>query len=138
MAPASDPIASRTLLIDGDPARVVTVTIGRPVLDPVPRGDWMCQLDIQGIPEAGPEWIHGIDACQAIELAFVGARQRLDRSGLSLLWSGQEPGETGFPKHAPYVFGRFFAAKIERYIDQEIEWLTEVVQQHKARRAGKP
>jgi hypothetical protein len=47
-------------------------------------------------------------------------------------------GETGFPAHVPYIFGRFFARKIERFIEQEIEWMREVVEQHKARRAGRP
>jgi hypothetical protein len=134
----NDPIAARTLHVEGDPASVVAVTIGRPFQDPDPRGDWICPLDIQGIPDSGEEQVHGIDACQAIELAFVGARQKLDRSGLHLVWAGQEPGETGFSLHVPYIFGRFFAAKIERYIEEEIKWLTEVIEQYKARRAGTP
>jgi hypothetical protein len=133
-----DPIATRTLHVEGEPSRVVTVTIGRPFQDPDPRGDWICKIDIQGIPDPGEEQVHGIDACQAIELAFVGARQRLDRSGLSLVWAGQEPGETGFSTVVPYIFGRLFSRKIERYIEQEIEWLTEVIEQYKARRAGTP
>jgi hypothetical protein len=110
----------------------VTVRLGQPEQEPT--GEWACPVDIQGIPQAGIEYARGIDAVQALQLAMTAARQRLDASGLSLSWSQMEPGETGFPAFVPYSFGLFFSRKIERYIEQEIDWLGEAVREHQARK----
>jgi hypothetical protein len=94
-------------------------------------------VDIQGIPESGIQFARGVDAIQALQLAMTTARQALDVTGLPLVWSGMEPGETGFPVVVPYTFGLFFSRKMERYIESEIKWLGEVIRERERLKASK-
>ena len=105
-------IAARTLAVANDPNRSVTVTFGLPYQEP--SGEWACPVVVDGNHLSA----RGVDAVQALQLAMTTARQALDASGLPLVWSGMEPGETGFPHVVPYAFGRFFSGKIERTIEQ--------------------
>ena len=60
-------------------SRDVVVCIGRPVLDPLPGGNWVCPVTFRGAPRgllpAGVCPVYGIDALQALVLA-VGYVQR--------------------------------------------------------------
>lgn len=114
-----EPIAERRLAVVGEPDRTVTVTIGKPVQKP--SGDWACPVDIQGIPTPARDSVYGVDAVQALQLAFETARQSLKNSGLALAMEGMDAGETGFPMCVPYVFGRAFAEALERHIEEEVE-----------------
>ncbi|WP_437650290.1 DUF6968 family protein [Sorangium sp. So ce362] len=114
-----EPIAERRLSVVGEPGRVVTVTIGKPMRKP--SGDWACPVDIQGLQEAVRDSAYGVDAVQALQLAFETARQSLKNSGLPVTWCDGEPGETGFPVAVPYIFGRAFEDRMERLIEDEIE-----------------
>ncbi|WP_437508345.1 DUF6968 family protein [Sorangium sp. So ce1099] len=114
-----EPIAERRLSVVGEPGRMVTVTIGKPMLKP--SGDWACPVDIQGIPDPARDSAYGVDAVQALQLAFETARQSLKKSGLPVTWCDGEPGETGFSIAVPYIFGRAFEDRMERLIEDEIE-----------------
>ncbi|WP_437602980.1 hypothetical protein WMF28_15260 [Sorangium sp. So ce590] len=114
-----EPIAERRLSVVGEPGRVVTVTIGKPMRKP--SGDWACPVDIQGLQEAVRDSAYGVDAVQALQLAFETARQSLKNSGLPVTWCDGEPGEMGFPVAVPYIFGRAFEDRMERLIEDEIE-----------------
>lgn len=115
----TDGLIERRYSVVGDPGRIVIVSIGAPRLDPDPTGDWMCLFSV----DATQAVAHGVDALQALLNAIEGARVALDASGLSpsLVWAGGEPGLTGLPRTVPFFFGRAFAEKLERYIDQELE-----------------
>ena len=68
-----DVIAQRRLTFqppDGVP-QVVTVRIGRPVLDAsAPHETWICPFQIQGIGSGSTHGIFGADAMQALLLAI--------------------------------------------------------------------
>lgn len=114
-----EPIAERRLSVVGEPGRMVTVTIGKPVQKA--SGDWACPVDIQGTPDPVRDSAYGVDAVQALQLAFETARQSLKKAGLPVTWCDGEPGETGFPMAVPYIFGRAFEDRMERVIEDEIE-----------------
>lgn len=118
-----EPIAERRLSVVGEPGRMVTVTIGKPMLKP--SGDWACPVDIQGLHEAVRDSAYGVDAVQALQLALEGARQTLKKSGLAVTWCDGEPGETGLPIVVPYIFGRAFDERMEQLIDEEIQTLVD-------------
>ena len=77
-------------------ARPVTVRLHRPQRDPLPGGDWMCVVEIQGIPGRRPlmRASYGVDQMQALLLAFELMRlelrllqgaQRLTRTAMQSL-----------------------------------------------------
>lgn len=113
-----DRIIVRRLSAADDPSRVVTVTIGRPHLGP--DGDWICPFLVEGIDASRSNAGHGIDALQALLHALEGVRAELDASGLPLSWEGGEPGDVGVPRMVPIYYGRAFAERIERYIDEQV------------------
>jgi hypothetical protein len=61
----------------------------------------------------------GVDSCQALLNAFDGIHYTLAQSGLQFTWIDIE-NETGFPRSVPYSFGPDFAARINRYIDRQL------------------
>jgi hypothetical protein len=97
----------------------VTIAIDQPHPDPDPTGDWICTYRVG---EAAGH-AHGVDGLQALLLAVEGAR--LDAAKLSRPWTWlgvrRAAGDVGIPRTVPDYFGRAFARKIERFIDQEIE-----------------
>lgn len=118
-------LASRELQA-GDDGRTVTVSLGFPERDPQGT-DWMCSFDITGLDEAVSDAGHGVDAMQALLMAFEGIRVTLDATGLTLSWLGGER-ETGFPQLVPTYFGPEFAAQISRHIDREVERFAQALQ----------
>lgn len=97
----SDPIAIRELEAETADGQVhpVVVRLGRPEPDPLPGGDWRCPFQIVGIGDGAVQFSFGIDAVQALQLAFVimgaqlfganGQRQRIT-------WFGGP--DLGFPE----------------------------------------
>jgi hypothetical protein len=68
-----DPIAVRELeahAADGS-VRPIIVRFGRPEPDPLPGGDWRCPFQIAGTRNGGVQFAFGVDAVQALQLAFV-------------------------------------------------------------------
>lgn len=87
---------------DGNILPRVVVRFGMPERDPEPGGDWMCAVQILGIEEDDPINAYGVDAVQAIQLAFQLAAIRLLSApgrGITLSWLGGS--ELGFPLPDP-------------------------------------
>jgi hypothetical protein len=80
----------------------VTVRIGRPQRDPLPGGDWMCPVEIAGIPRWHPivRASYGVDEMQALLLAFQLIRlelRLLQDDGFELTWLEPNAEDLGFP-----------------------------------------
>ena len=88
-------IIERVLSVDGEPGRIVIVTIYEPEPDREAGEGWLCELRLQGALRQRDR-AHGRDALDALIHAIQGARKFLDDSGLSLTWAGGEPGDHGF------------------------------------------
>jgi hypothetical protein len=112
-------IAERVLSVDGEPGRIVAVTIYAPEPDRDTGADWRCEFRAQGVLDAR-DTAHGVDALQALLNAIQGVRKALDDSGLSLTWAGGEPGDHGVPRIVPMFLGRAFARDIEDEIDRRL------------------
>jgi hypothetical protein len=89
---------------------------------------WVCPLDIQGIPTPHFEHLHGIDSMHAIQKALEATSDWIRSSDLQLVWE-RTPGDTGFPHYVPWSINYEFLQAIERYIDDEIDKLTQVARQ---------
>ncbi len=92
--PLGEVIAERRLeWAGGAPAGEVVVRVGRPVRDPLPGGDWLCPIQIAGMYGDAVRVAYGVDAVQALILAFqmldadLRAGQRA--AGRALLWLEQ-------------------------------------------------
>lgn len=136
----ANPIAVRRYVVAGEPEREVVLTIGKPRRDPQPGGDWMCSVLIEGIPRERRRRIHGVDAVQAIQLAMLYARHRLDATRLPLTWLDGEPGDIGLPLSAPTEWGPDFQRRLERYLRrEEIKFAraVSVAVKHRERRAAR-
>jgi hypothetical protein len=94
-----DPIAVRELeaRTAAGEVRPVLVRFGRPEPDPLPGGDWRCAFQVTGIGDDGVEHAFGVDAVQALQLAFVAVGARLYAAGarLGITWLGMS--DLGFP-----------------------------------------
>lgn len=112
-------VAERRFTVVDRPGETVTVTIGKPEIHPTEPEEWVCPFRVGDHVSAG----RGVDGLQALIHAIQGARSYLDASGLSpsLVWTLDEPGNTGIPQMVPYNLGREFAERIERLIEREHE-----------------
>lgn len=102
MTEIRDPIAVRELEArsnaDGTESPVL-VRFGRPEPDPAPGGDWQCAFQIVGIGDDDVQHAFGVDAVQALHLAFqaVGARLFAAQSRKqTITWLGMD--DLGFPE----------------------------------------
>lgn len=88
-------IAHRELIADRKDGTSfpVVVRIGAPRRDSDPDGDWVCPCQLDGLGESRVWTIHGIDAVQALQLAFVCLKGQLvamaDEASLSFTWLGE-------------------------------------------------
>jgi hypothetical protein len=111
-------IAARELrAMDSD--KIVEVRLGRPTR--AGRKDWICGFQIIGLNDDRIRRAAGADALQALVLALKGIRHTLENCGHSLTWIGGEHGDHGVPRAIPTFFGRQFATKIGKVLDQEIK-----------------
>ncbi|WP_437974769.1 hypothetical protein WMF11_41810 [Sorangium sp. So ce295] len=69
-----EPIAERRLSVVGEPGRMVTVTIGKPVQKA--SGDWACPVEIQGIPDPVRDSAYGSRASAARAVTDCPAARR--------------------------------------------------------------
>jgi hypothetical protein len=112
-------IAIRTLRDAKSGSRTkVTVALGMP--RKAATGEWACWFQVRGLGADQRREGHGIDAFQALLMAFEGIRFTLGRKARSLAWEGGMAGDTGFPRFVPAFYGVKFARKIERFIDGEL------------------
>src|SRR6266446_7886117 len=84
-------------------ARPVMVRLHRPQRDPLPGDDWMCLVEIHGLPGRRPlmRAAHGVDEMQALLLAFQLMRlelRLLQDDGFALTWLGSGGNDLGFPR----------------------------------------
>lgn len=84
--------------------RPVTVRLRRPQRDPLPGGDWMCLVEVAGIPGRRPllRASYGVDEMQALVLAVQLIRlelRLLQDDGFQLTWLGDQD-DLGFPQIA--------------------------------------
>jgi hypothetical protein len=114
-ADLKDVVATRRLR-DLKSGEELIVRIGRPRKR---NGNWECPFHVGGTPTSGVELGHGVDALQALIQALDGIRSGLAGKN-RMEWIGGEPGDAGIPRFVPMFYGRDFAARIERLIDNEI------------------
>jgi hypothetical protein len=92
-------IAVRYLFFEGETESKITVIIGKPQEYPG-TSDYYCPIQIKGTGSEKVEYAVGIDAVQAIQLAFKWAGATLSHLnntfGGRLRWEGGEPGDFGF------------------------------------------
>lgn len=112
-------IADRVLSVDGEPGRIVAVTIYEPEPDREAGDGWVCEFRVQGALNERDR-AHGVDSLQALVNAVQGVWKTLDNSGLSLTWAGGEPGDHGIPRIVPQFLGRDFAEAMEAEIDLRV------------------
>ena len=112
----ANPIAVRRFGVAGEPGREVVLTIGKPRPDPLPGGNWMCSVLIEGIPKERRRRLYGVDAVQALQEAMAYARRKLDASGLPVTWLDGEPGAVDLPLSVPTGWGLAFQRRLERYV----------------------
>jgi hypothetical protein len=101
-----DVIAERTYERAGAPG-LVRLALGRPEPDPEPGGDWRCRMVIEGLGDVIDRHAYGVDALQALGLAFEMARAHLQPSpshGPGVTWLGQA--DLGLPRSVPIAGGR--------------------------------
>lgn len=109
-------IARRTIdEYTGDAILPTEISIGAP--HPDDDGNWKCPILIDGRDDSGVEYIFGVDAFQALLLALLRIRQRLDNSGSAFKWLGM-PG-SGIPKQVPVDYGRGLEDRVDALIERE-------------------
>jgi uncharacterized protein DUF6968 len=109
-------IASRELSRKGGRSPLV-VEIGIP--RPRRTGEWECPYRIRGLKPQRARRALGEDAVQALELVFQAIRLELEPLGKDVALYDQ-PGETGFSRFFPDIFGPVVRGRVERLIDREL------------------
>lgn len=99
-------------------SNLIRVKVGKP--RKARAGDWVCPFYITGLGGPAKYSAYGIDAIQALQMAFEGIRTELHKSGKQMTWVGGEPGDTGFARLLPTAFGPEFSQRLEQLLDQEI------------------
>ena len=117
---ASRPIvvAERRLRAEGQ-RRPIIVRVMLP--RPSRKGDWECQYQTLGLANGRVRAAYGLDAVQALVLAFGALTKAVRTSGLALTWEGGEPGDDGLPTFVPTFFGKAFSNRLTRLIERETE-----------------
>lgn len=95
------------------------IKIGKPRR--VRPDEWRCSYYIEGLGRAKIQEVCGADGVQALQLCFEAIRTRLTPMGENIAWECGEPGDTGFPRHIPNIYGTKFYKRLERLIDREID-----------------
>lgn len=95
-------IATRTLTLlnpAGD-SHIVRICIGAPSQDASLGGDWVCDLDVEGLSGQWPKRLYGVDSVQSLVHALAIVSVMLDShvrdSGATFDWL--ESGSHGFPQ----------------------------------------
>ena len=105
-------------LRDVNSSRRVVIKIGKPRRTKV--AEWICPYSLIGLGSREVQYAYGIDALQAIFMAFEGVRGTLEVSGKHLKWAGGEAGDIGLPRAIPGFFGVKFSRKLDRMIEKEV------------------
>lgn len=96
--------------------------------------NWECPFRIRGAGVSVVEFGCGVDSMQALTTAFEGIRAVLDRTFRSVSWESYLPGDSGFQRQIPILFGGKFARRLERLVDREVEDFPRQLKQQGAKR----
>ena len=125
------PVAEREFQLSGPSERAVSVRIGAPEPDPGGHGDFRCPYQVIGLSDDNVHYAHGVDAFQALYLAFAGVRKfvKINASVLSafhqdfaLTWA-----ETPWNLALPVLVAVHDAdqlRRLERFLEVDL-WSTE-------------
>lgn len=94
----------------------VIVEIGVP--QPRRTGEWACPYRILGLGPRGTRYAFGFDAVQALQIVNQAIWRDLEPHQQQLSVLG-EPGDTGFFRFFPTLFGVAHAKRLEAAIDRE-------------------
>lgn len=111
------PVATRRM--SHRSGRELRVKIGKPRR--VRPDEWRCSYCIEGLGRANIQEVCGADGVQALLLCFEAIRTRLTPMGDDLAWECGEPGDSGFPRYIPSIYGIKFYKRLERLIDREVD-----------------
>ena len=103
LSSVGDVIAVRELFLANEPSRKITVLMGKPQPFPDASGeDHYCPIQITGLGSEKVQYAGGVDAFQALELAFRLIGVELDvlnrNHGGQLRWECDDKGGFGFPE----------------------------------------
>jgi hypothetical protein len=110
-------IGHRSLQIGTTKKISIRVKIAQP--ERVAPGEWRCPYEIRGAGMSGIQYVRGVDALQALDLAFQVIRIRLDGLKGKVTWEGN-PVQLAFPKRIPYIGTLKFTKKIEQQVESEL------------------
>lgn len=111
-------VATRRVRL-GAKKKPVIVKIGKP--RKAGREEWRCPYSIKGLGTGSIQYASGADAVQALLMCIEAVRTRLESCGREITWESGEPGDTGFPRLVPTLYGQRFYKRLERLIDREIQ-----------------
>jgi hypothetical protein len=99
---------------------------------------WQCAFQISGIRGSHVYAAYGVDALQALQLAFQGIRFYLARHRVRATWIGGEKGDPGFPEVVP-SFSLAFDRRMSRIIAREAKlYVREVLKRRREARRREP
>jgi len=116
----TSPIATRAYESNGKP---VVASVYQPA--ELNDGTWSCVFKITGLANAVDESAQGVDAFQALMMAFEAIRVRLEDSGESISLQGGEPGDFDIPYAIPSEFGLDVAKRLNQMCLDEIDKLVQ-------------
>ncbi|MGH7267313.1 MAG: DUF6968 family protein [Candidatus Rokuibacteriota bacterium] len=111
--------------------RTVLVRVGMPRRS---GRDWVVPFQLRGLAPSRIRYSYGVDALQALMLAFEGIRVTLETRGKALTWLG-EPGESGFYRFVPDLGIPPVRRRPEKAIDREMRaFLRKLERRYRRRR----
>jgi len=132
-------LGTRWLVEARNPRVRALVQLGEP--EQVAKHEWRCPYEIRGAGARGVKYAYGVDALQALSLAFQGIRALVDSLPHDLDWMG-EPIELAFPRMIPYFGSNKFTRRLQKMVDQELaanlKLQEERYQRRHAKRGGGP
>lgn len=112
-------IATRVLKLQENPQQQIEVQLAEP--EQVSELEWRCAYRVPFQKTDPTYYAYGVDSFQALLMALTGIRAHLDAKKETFLWLSEEPGDHGFPKWIPQIFGVGFSQKLEQMVDAEVE-----------------
>src|SRR5262245_33466883 len=101
-------LGTRWLTDSRNPRIRALVSLGEP--EQVAKQEWRCPYKIRGAGIRRVDYAYGVDALQALSLAFQGIRALVDSLPHNLGWMG-EPMELAFPRTIPYFGSKKFTRR---------------------------
>lgn len=99
--------------------RAAIARLGFPKPDQAHPREWICSFQIQGLKDDRIHRARGADGVQALTIASMAIRARLDR--LKTIGPCSVPYEIVFPRYLPFNYGLEFHRKLCNLVDVEIK-----------------